>query len=153
MYEAKFDAGQEHDVELQYVQRSAELSDDAPNDLTAKFYCMLNPAKTFEEFGTLDIAIQIHKPNTQLTADGFAFKLQDGVYRASFNTLPTQDLYFTARHDSRTEVQKKDPVSGFIGSAIAVLYIIVGIAVFSTIVIEIAAIKSVLSRRSYKKDH
>ena len=54
---------------------------------------MLNPAKAFSEFGTLEIIVNAHWPDVSVAANGFAFeRLPNGSYRAVRQGLPEEDL-------------------------------------------------------------
>ena len=80
-------------------------------------------------------------PNTQSLANSMPGHLMSGESGGMLTASHSNGSYFLVRHDSRTVAQKKSLWEVLLSDAIAVIYVIVGIAVFSTIIIEIFALR------------
>ena len=102
LYEVSFEPGQERHVEVSYQQRGMTPYNNTERAQDVEFYYLLNPAKAFAGFGTLDILIDAKAKGARLTADGFNFvRGKDGIYRTSLNGLPEQDLHFKLSRGDR----------------------------------------------------
>ena len=89
----------------------------------------------------LMLALALLFPCTQSLANSmpgqWVYAESGGMLSASH----ASSLHQFARHDIRTAAQKKSLWEILLSDAIAVIYVIVGIAVFSTIIIEIYALR------------
>ena len=107
LYEVSFEPGQERHMEISYRQRGMTPSNNTEHAQDMEFYYLLNPAKGFASFGTLDISIDMKAKGTRLTAEGFDFiRGKDGVYRASFQGLPDRDLHFKLSRGNKAKEDK-----------------------------------------------
>ena len=94
-------------MEISYRQRGMTPSNNTEHAQDMEFYYLLNPAKGFASFGTLDISIDMKAKGTRLTAEGFDFiRGKDGVYRASFQGLPDRDLHFKLSRGNKAKEDK-----------------------------------------------
>ncbi|MBQ7759000.1 hypothetical protein [Anaerotignum sp.] len=66
------------------------------------YHYLLSPAKTWAEFGTLDIVV--HTPNHMLETNLQSFEKNENGYQSSYDGLPDGELTFTLSEDASPKV-------------------------------------------------
>ena len=95
LYEVEFAAGSVNELQLTYPMR-ATMDRRKTRDYVNTFAYLLNPARKFMDFGTMDIQIELNSHSPHIIESSLPLvEAGGGVYTLSLEGLPEQDLVFS----------------------------------------------------------
>jgi hypothetical protein len=95
LYEVEFAAGSTNELTITYPLE-ATIDREKSDDYVNTFAYILNPARNFAGFGGIDIRIELNSRDPYIIHSSVPLnEVETGVYTASLDGLPDQDLVFS----------------------------------------------------------